>query len=371
MLADRDAARRAGRRWPWAARPPRRRVRGHAVRSRASTAAGLLAPFIAVGLLMVSSPATGAPRDEGERDEAAGAVAEAGRGEHRGGLRTQVIATAGPDAVTLVSSSSPSLVGFVANLVAIPLVMLVITCSRWPGSRRRRSGRSPRRSVQATRRRRCARLAMALGGAVWTVAVAPWPAAARRPPRRRARRCCCCPGVPGSWPLPLAAGPARAAGCRCRAEGSFDACRRRRRPGHGRARAHAPARVLLFDSGPAYSRESDAGQRVLVPLPRSRGEHRLDLPCRATATVTTSAACVRCGAIRRRSVCQLARRRRSAAAAARDGVALRRRPALALGRRRLRGSLPPPARRRTHAAAERDVVRARVARRWPQRAADR
>ena len=40
-----------------------------------------------------------------------------------------------------------------------------------------------------------------------------------------------------------------------------------------RTRGHA----LLFDSGPQYSRESDAGQRVLVPLLRSRGERRLDL----------------------------------------------------------------------------------------------
>ena len=40
-----------------------------------------------------------------------------------------------------------------------------------------------------------------------------------------------------------------------------------------RTRRHA----LLFDSGPQYSRESDAGQRVLVPLLRGRGERRLDL----------------------------------------------------------------------------------------------
>jgi competence protein ComEC len=40
-----------------------------------------------------------------------------------------------------------------------------------------------------------------------------------------------------------------------------------------RTRTHA----LLFDSGPVYSRESDAGQRVLVPLLRGRGDRRLDL----------------------------------------------------------------------------------------------
>jgi competence protein ComEC len=32
----------------------------------------------------------------------------------------------------------------------------------------------------------------------------------------------------------------------------------------------------VYDAGPQYSRESDAGQRVLVPLLRSRGEHHID-----------------------------------------------------------------------------------------------
>ena len=40
-----------------------------------------------------------------------------------------------------------------------------------------------------------------------------------------------------------------------------------------RTRGH----VLLFDAGPQYSRESDAGQRVLVPLLRARGDAPLDL----------------------------------------------------------------------------------------------
>ena len=36
------------------------------------------------------------------------------------------------------------------------------------------------------------------------------------------------------------------------------------------------AHVLVFDAGPQYSRDSDAGQRVLLPLLRARGEERLD-----------------------------------------------------------------------------------------------
>ncbi|HEY8710848.1 MAG TPA: ComEC/Rec2 family competence protein, partial [Burkholderiaceae bacterium] len=39
-----------------------------------------------------------------------------------------------------------------------------------------------------------------------------------------------------------------------------------------RTRSH----LLLFDAGPQYSRESDAGQRVLLPLLRARGEARID-----------------------------------------------------------------------------------------------
>jgi competence protein ComEC len=40
-----------------------------------------------------------------------------------------------------------------------------------------------------------------------------------------------------------------------------------------RTRSH----LLVYDTGPQFSPESDAGQRVLVPLLRVRGEHRVDL----------------------------------------------------------------------------------------------
>jgi competence protein ComEC len=35
--------------------------------------------------------------------------------------------------------------------------------------------------------------------------------------------------------------------------------------------------LLVYDAGPQYSRDSDAGQRVLLPLLRARGETRIDL----------------------------------------------------------------------------------------------
>ena len=34
--------------------------------------------------------------------------------------------------------------------------------------------------------------------------------------------------------------------------------------------------LLVYDAGPLYSTESDAGQRLLVPLLRARGDERID-----------------------------------------------------------------------------------------------
>ena len=39
-----------------------------------------------------------------------------------------------------------------------------------------------------------------------------------------------------------------------------------------RTRTH----VLVYDAGPQYSRDNDAGQRVLLPRLRARGETRID-----------------------------------------------------------------------------------------------
>jgi len=36
-------------------------------------------------------------------------------------------------------------------------------------------------------------------------------------------------------------------------------------------------KLLVYDTGPAYGRDTDAGQRMIVPLLRARGEHRIDL----------------------------------------------------------------------------------------------
>jgi competence protein ComEC len=62
----------------------------------------------------------------------------------------------------------------------------------------------------------------------------------------------------------VVAGAASCAGCVRTAGG-------RRRPGQCGARAHG-GHALVYDAGPRYSAESDAGHRVLVPLLRALDE---------------------------------------------------------------------------------------------------
>jgi len=114
----------------------------------------------------------------------------------------------------------------------------------------------------------------ALPGAVWTVAVAPWWA------QLAGLVAAVLVVLPLPWRAKLVAVPLALAllvpPAALPAEGSFDVVATDVGQGTAvlvRTREHA----LLFDSGPQYSRESDAGQRVLMPLLRSRGERRLDL----------------------------------------------------------------------------------------------
>jgi competence protein ComEC len=190
----------------------------------------------------------------------------------RGGLRTQVIATLGLTPLTLVLFQQVSAVGFLANLVAIPLVTLVITPLALAGI-----ALAPLWSLDALivhgLDALLGRLAD-LPGAVWTVAVAPWWA------QLAGLVAAVLVVLPLPWRAKLAAIPLALAllvpPASLPAEGSFDVVAADIGQGTAvlvRTRRHA----LLFDSGPQYSRESDAGQRVLVPLLRSRGDRHLDL----------------------------------------------------------------------------------------------
>ena len=88
--------------------------------------AGFWLSFAAVALLMASAVV---PGSETPPDEATGWRRWLRRffAAVRDGLRTQLVATLGLTPLTLVFFQQVSLVGFAANLVAIPLVTLVIT----------------------------------------------------------------------------------------------------------------------------------------------------------------------------------------------------------------------------------------------------
>ncbi|MEO7116400.1 MAG: DNA internalization-related competence protein ComEC/Rec2 [Caldimonas sp.] len=273
MLATVTVLRVAGVRWPWLAVLLVAAVVVTALDPWALTQAGFWLSFMAVGLLMASSYATGAAQE-------VNAVASPGwpgwprrvGAGLRDGVRAQAIATLGLTPLTLVFFQQVSLVGFLANLVAIPLVTLVITPLALVGI-----AVSPLWNVGASIVAGLVALLTrltAVPGAVWTLPVAPlWAQLAGllaaalvvMPVPWRAKA----PAVPLALALLIPPLDPPVAG-------SFDLVAADIGQGTAvivRTREH----VLLFDSGPQYSRETDAGQRVLVPLLRARGEQHVDL----------------------------------------------------------------------------------------------
>ncbi len=273
MLATVTLLRAGGLRWPWALVLLTAAFVVTVFDPWALTQPGFWLSFMAVGLLMASPTATSAPR-EATTDSVVGWRAWPARfaASVRGGLRTQVIATLGLTPLTLVFFQQVSLVGFLANLVAIPLVTLVVTPLALAGI-----AMTPLWSLGALIVQGLDALLVrlaALPGAVWTVAVAPWWA------QLAGLLAAVLVVLPLPWRARLVAVPLALAllvpPVSRPAEGSFDVVAADIGQGTAvlvRTRHHA----LLFDSGPQYSRESDAGQRVLVPLLRSRGERHLDL----------------------------------------------------------------------------------------------
>ena len=269
MLAVVTLARSGGVRWPWGLVLLTAAVIVTAFDPWALLQAGFWLSFGAVGLLMASAPG-------GERSIVPSATGWRGWPARvwtawRGDLRTQVIATIGLTPLSLVFFQQVSVVGFAANLVAIPVITLVITPLALLGV-----AFVPLWAVGAWVVQQLNLLLGLLGavpGAVWLVPVAPgWAQLAGLlgalllvlplPWRLRAL------ALPLLVPLLL---PPRAVP----AEGQFDVVALDVGQGSAvlvRTREH----LLVFDAGPQYSRESDAGQRVLLPLLRARGEPRID-----------------------------------------------------------------------------------------------
>lgn len=221
---------------------------------------GFWLSFVAVALLMVAEPAAGAPGQAGWRERL------------RGGLHTQLVASVGLAPLSLVFFQQLSLVGFVANLVAIPLVTLavvpltlagIVLPALWLPA-----------SVLVLGLMRGLQWLASLPLGLWTAAAAPaWAVAAGLlggallllPLPWRLRLL----GVP--LLLPLLAPPVLRPG-----PGEFEVIAAD--VGQGSAVLLRTQRhLLLYDAGPRHPGDSDAGQRVLLPLLRARGDARIDL----------------------------------------------------------------------------------------------
>jgi competence protein ComEC len=228
---------------------------------------GFWLSFVAVGMLtaaesMARDGSAGAPATRLQRFAAL----------LRGGLRTQAVATVGLAPLTMLFFQQVSLVGFIANLVAIPLVTLAITPLALAGTLFPPLWGLASVLVQGLRW--WLETLAQMPWAVWTAAAAPaWAAAAGLlggtlmvlplPWRLRAL------GVPLLLPLlfPVLERPP---------PGTFELVAADVGQGTAvllRTRGH----LLVYDAGPRYTVESDAGQRVLLPLLRGRGERRVDL----------------------------------------------------------------------------------------------
>lgn len=268
MLASVVLLRSVGLRWPWPLVLAFAALVVTLVDPWALLQPGFWLSFAAVALLMASEPV---------RDEVASQAALSGSRRQRlaallrGGLRTQAVATLGLAPLTLIFFQQMSLVGVLANLLAIPLVTLVITPLALAGSLM-----PPLWLIAAAVLKTFSGLLEWLAGwpgAVWFVPAAPpWAQAAALLGGALAVL-----PLPWRWRLlalplamPLLAMPPE-----------------RPPPGHyellaadvGQGTAvlvRTSQHLLVYDAGPQYARDSDAGQRVLLPLLRARGEHRID-----------------------------------------------------------------------------------------------
>ena len=275
MLGAVTLLRSAGLRWPWPL-----------VLLAAATVVTLVDPwallqpgfwlsFTAVGLLMVSGGIRATNPDSSPTDPDRPArwprAVETLRASAAGGIRTQVVATFGLAPLTVVFFQQLSLVGLAANLVAIPLITLVITPLALLGCLVPvlwTAGAAVLSQLTAW----LSWLASA-PGALWSVGVAPWWAQAA------GLLAAVLVVMPLPWRLRVLALPLVCPLLLPPRDlpplGQFELVAADVGQGTAvlvRTRHH----VLVYDSGPQYSPDADAGQRVLLPLLRARGDSRID-----------------------------------------------------------------------------------------------
>ncbi|TFZ05795.1 ComEC family competence protein [Ramlibacter henchirensis] len=253
MLAAVGWLRLSGRRWPW----PVTWLFACAVVVTADPwalmHAGFWLSFVAVGVLFATAAGESA---------AAGGLARL-----RTLLREQAVVTVALAPLSLLLFGQVSLVGLVANLAAIPWVTLVVTPLAMAGVLL-----SPVWDLAAWAVQTLGGALQWLAGfpfAVWSGAAPPlWAGAAgvvgglllslRWPPPLRAL------GVPLLLPALLWQPPRPV-------QGEFELLGAD--VGQGNAVIVRTARhTLVYDTGPRFSTDSDAGERVLVPLLRALGE---------------------------------------------------------------------------------------------------
>jgi competence protein ComEC len=254
MLASVAWLRLSGRRWPW----PVTWLAACAVVLTTDPWAllqpGFWLSFIAVGVLFAT--------DRGALPQAPGLAARAA-----GLVREQAIVTLALAPLTLVLFGQVALAGLLANLLAIPWVTLVVTPLAMAGVALPVAWDLAAGAVQVLAA--FLQLLAALPSAVWTSPAPPaWAGAAgvlgglllamRLPPALRSL------GLPLLLPVLLWQAPRPAAG-------EFELLAAD--IGQGNAvLVRTATHTLVYDAGPRYGAESDAGQRVLVPLLRALGE---------------------------------------------------------------------------------------------------
>ena len=270
MLAAVVVLRQLGLRWPLPAVLLAAAVVVMALDPWALLQPGFWLSFVAVALLVVSEPVHERQTEQAQAPAAGWRTRAADLA--RGALRTQAVATVGLAPLSMVFFQQLSLVGFAANLVAIPVVTLLVTPLALLGLLLPPLWTVAAACVQALSA--LLQLLAAAPGAVWTAAVAPpWAmvcgllaAALAVLPLPWRLRSLALPLM-----LPLLVPPVARPG-----PGQFEVVAADVGQGTSvlvRTQHH----LLVYDTGPQTSRESDAGTRVLVPLLQARGERRVDL----------------------------------------------------------------------------------------------
>ncbi|MEO7852994.1 MAG: DNA internalization-related competence protein ComEC/Rec2, partial [Rubrivivax sp.] len=231
--------------------------------------AGFWLSFAAVALLMGSQPVApaSAPADPASAGRWLGVKTAA-----VAGLRTQWVASIGLTPLSMLFFHQISVVGFIANLLAIPLVSLLITPLALLGIV------LPALWAPAS--------ALVQGLSTVLAWLATWPFATWAAPA--ATGWVVAGGLLGATllllPLPARLRwlglplllPLLAPAIDRPAEGEFEVLAADIGQGTAvlvRTREH----LLVYDTGPRYSESADAGQRVLLPLLGARGENRIDL----------------------------------------------------------------------------------------------